>query len=228
MWKMQKQPFPVRGGGSKKFEDWGGGYFCWGWSVPHYRPCSMAQKHYSFCINKAKLFAKGFSKHIVCTPLFCWEVQPPTKFSKERGLTGPQPLDAGCWERGKNFFYLKNKFKSEKFKACVHYFSRNFHFSLNDSPSKTERFFISSTKLFSFARYSNYCISTFPFFSACQSSNCLNRNLITHFVLYLEKEKRYDIESLAIDTILNKEHFYGKTIRKCTPKATLTKKLTDV
>ena len=142
MWKMQKQPFPVRGGGSKKFEDWGGGYFCWGWSVPHYRPCSMAQKHYSFCINKAKLFAKGFSKHIVCTPLFCWEVQPPTKFSKERGLTGPQPLDAGCWERGKNFFYLKNKFKSEKFKACVHYFSRNFHFSLNDSPSKTERYFL--------------------------------------------------------------------------------------
>ena len=49
---MQKQPFPV-GGGSKKFEDWGGGlkkfrtgggyrfgggYFCWGvggGSVPH-------------------------------------------------------------------------------------------------------------------------------------------------------------------------------------------------
>ena len=37
--------------------------------------------------------------------------------------------------------------------------------------------------------------------------NCLKRNLITHFVWYLEKEKRYDIETLSIDRILNKEHF---------------------
>ena len=29
-------------------------------------------------------------------------------------------------------------------------------------------------------------------------------------VLYLEKEKRYDIENLSIDRVLNKEHFYGK------------------
>ena len=36
--------------------------------------------------------------------------------------------------------------------------------------------------------------------------NCLKRNLITHFVC-LEKEKRYDIEALSIDRILNKEHF---------------------
>ena len=28
--------------------------------------------------------------------------------------------------------------------------------------------------------------------------NCLNRNLITHFAWYLEKERRYDIETLAI------------------------------
>ena len=49
--------------------------------------------------------------------------------------------------------------------------------------------------------------------------NCLNKNLITHFVWYLEKERRYDIKTLAIDTILNKEHFCGKINRKCAPKA---------
>ena len=38
---------------------------------------------------------------------------------------------------------------------------------------------------------------------------CLNRNLITHFVWYLGKEKRYDIETLTIDRVLNKKHFYG-------------------
>ena len=35
--------------------------------------------------------------------------------------------------------------------------------------------------------------------------NCLNKNLITHFVLELEKEKRYDTETLSIDKVLNKE-----------------------
>ena len=28
--------------------------------------------------------------------------------------------------------------------------------------------------------------------------NCLNKNLVTHFVWYLKKEKRYDIETLSI------------------------------
>ena len=39
-------------------------------------------------------------------------------------------------------------------------------------------------------------------------------NLITHFVWYLEKEKRYDIETLSIDRVLNKENFYGKIMQK--------------
>ena len=67
--------------------------------------------------------------------------------------------------------------------------------------------FISSKKLFSFSRYSNFCISTFPSFffpvSRCSSAwskinlkvyddviNCLSMNLIIHFVWYLEKEKK--------------------------------------
>ena len=41
--------------------------------------------------------------------------------------------------------------------------------------------------------------------------------LITHFVWYLEKEKRYDIETLSIDRVLNKKHFKGKIMKKmCT------------
>ena len=44
--------------------------------------------------------------------------------------------------------------------------------------------------------------------------NCLNKMLITHYVWYLEKEKRYDIETLPIDRVLNKEIFYGKIMQK--------------
>ena len=49
--------------------------------------------------------------------------------------------------------------------------------------------------------------------------NSLNRNLITHFVLYLQKEVRYDTETLSIDKELNKEHFYGKIMQKMCPKS---------
>ena len=40
--------------------------------------------------------------------------------------------------------------------------------------------------------------------------NCLSKNLVTTFVWYLEKEKRYDIETLSIDRVLNKEHLHEK------------------
>ena len=49
--------------------------------------------------------------------------------------------------------------------------------------------------------------------------NCLNKNLITHFVWYLEREERYDIEILSIDRVLNKEHFYGKVMQKICRKS---------
>ena len=69
--------------------------------------------------------------------------------------------------------------------------------------------FMSSKKLFSLSRYLNFCISVFPFFFPASHwlrgwwkinlkvydvSNCLNKNLITHFAWYLEKGKRYNIE----------------------------------
>ena len=90
-------------------------------------------------------------------------------------------------------------------------------------------FFISFKKLFPFSRYSDFSISVFPFFpiaSHCfrgwSKMNlkvynimiCPNKNLLTHFVWYLEKEKRNDIETLSIKRVLNKEYFYGKVIQK--------------
>ena len=38
--------------------------------------------------------------------------------------------------------------------------------------------------------------------------NCLNKDLITHFVWYFGKEKRYDIETLSIDRVFKKKNFY--------------------
>ena len=93
-------------------------------------------------------------------------------------------------------------------------------------------FFISSKKLFSFLRYSNYAFPSshlfFPVshcFRGWSNKNLkvydviisLNKNLITRFVWYLGKEIIYDIETLSIDRVLNKEHFFGKIMQKmCT------------
>ena len=82
-------------------------------------------------------------------------------------------------------------------KACVSYFLSNFYFWPNDSPPKTTKMvFISSKKLFSFSRYSDFCISVFPsFFTASHcfrgwsyinfktydAIKCLNKSLGTHF-----------------------------------------------
>ena len=95
-------------------------------------------------------------------------------------------------------------------------------------------FFISSKKLFSFSRYSNFVFRSFCFFppvSHCfwgwskislkvyDVINCPNKNLITHFVWYLEEEKRYDIETFFIEWVLNKEHFYGKAMQEMCTKS---------
>ena len=77
-------------------------------------------------------------------------------------------------------------------------------------------FFISSKKLFLFSRYSDIQIFSFPSsplfppVSHCFRGwskmnlkiydviNCLSENLITYFVSYLEKVKRYEIETLPL------------------------------
>ena len=48
--------------------------------------------------------------------------------------------------------------------------------------------------------------------------NCLNKMLLTHLLWYLDKEKRYDIETLTIDGVLNKQYFYGKIMQKISTK----------
>ena len=40
--------------------------------------------------------------------------------------------------------------------------------------------------------------------------SCVNKNFITH----LEKENRYDIETLSIARVLNEEYLYGKIMQK--------------
>ena len=87
-------------------------------------------------------------------------------------------------------------------------------------------FFISSKKLFPFSRYSRYS-PLFLLDSHCFRSwskinlkiydviNCQNKNLITHF----EKEKSCGIETLSIDRVLNKEHFYGNIMQEICTKS---------
>ena len=113
------------------------------------------------------------------------------------------------------------------------YFLRNFYFSPNDRPSKTMKdvFNFIEKALFVLERFKFLYLHLplFFFLSAIAWEldprnikvfdviNCLNKNLIIHFVWYLEKAKRYHVETLAIDTVLNKEHFYGKIMQKmCT------------
>ena len=45
---------------------------------------------------RSGILKKDHSGH---PPFFAGEVEPPTRFSKRGGLTGPQLLEGGCWER---------------------------------------------------------------------------------------------------------------------------------
>ena len=50
-------------------------------------------------------------------------------------------------------------------------------------------------------------------------TSLLRTPLITHFVWYLEKEKWYNIETLSINRVLNKKHFYEKIMQKMCMKS---------
>ena len=110
-----------------------------------------------------------------------------------------------------------------KHKACFHYFS--FLHQMIALKKLRKNLFILFIKHFLLSRYSSFCIC-FRRWSKINLKvydiiNCLNKNLITHFVWYLEKEKRYDLETLSIDRVLNKEHFYGKTVQRICTKSPL-------
>ena len=101
-----------------------------------------------------------------------------------------------------------------KFFILEAYFLSIFSFSPNDSSSKTvKNIFYLSNKLFLFSRYSVFVFLSSPLFllvSHCFREwykinlkvydiiNCLTKNFMTHFVWYLEKEKRYGIETLIL------------------------------
>ena len=125
--------------------------------------------------------------------------------------------------------------QNEVFKARVRYFLSIFYFSPNDSPSKTVKKFSIYLKcsfrsrdiqIFVFASSPlfftvNYCFRDWSKknLKVYGVINCLNKNLITHFVWYLEKEIRCDIETFSIDRVLNQEHFYGKIMQKMCTKS---------
>ena len=101
-------------------------------------------------------------------------------------------------------------------KACVRYFL--FFHQMRALQKLWEMTFIPSKKFISFLRYLNFCISVLPSFSLYRPLlydviNCLNKKSITQFVSNHEKEKRYDIEILSRNILME------KSCRKYTPKA---------
>ena len=126
--------------------------------------------------------------------------------------------------------YKLSSGKTLKLKFAI--FLSTFYFSPKDSPSKTEKclfhlkssfhswamqFFVYPSSLFFLSV--SHCFRGWSKINlkVCDIINCLNKNSIAHFVWYLEKEKRYDIETLSIDRVLNEKHFYSKIIQKmCT------------
>ena len=112
-------------------------------------------------------------------------------------------------------------------KACVHYFHQIFIFY-------EKRFLFDLKSSFRSPEIQSFVFLSFPLFlpvGHCFGGwskinlkvhdviNCLNKNSITHFVWYLEKEKRYDIETLSINGVSDKEHFYRKIIQKMCSKS---------
>ena len=121
-------------------------------------------------------------------------------------------------------------------KAFVHHFLSNFYFSPNDSPSKTMKnvflfhlkssFHSQDVKLFVYLSSPLFFPVSHCFWGSFKKNlkvydiiNCLNENLITHYVWYLEKEIWRDIKILSIDWVLNTEHFYGKMMQKMCTKS---------
>ena len=112
---------------------------------------------------------------------------------------------------------------SLKLVSAIFYLNFVFHYMIA-LKKLWKMFFILSKKLFTFSRYSIFFISIFYSFSPV--SYCFRGwskiNLIkvyNVFIWYLEKEKRYDIETMSTDRVLNKEHFYGKAMQKMCNKS---------
>ena len=120
-----------------------------------------------------------------------------------------------------------------RFKACVHYFLSIFFLTkwwpfknyvqyfllyLKSSSCSQDFYIFVLTPLFPpvshcFRRWSKINLKVYYVI------NCLNKNLVTHFVWHLEKEKRHNIETLSIARVLNNEHLCGKVMQKMFTKS---------
>ena len=116
-------------------------------------------------------------------------------------------------------YQIRIVYLSWKLKLVSAMFYQNFIFHQMIPLQKLwKMFFISSKKLFLFSRYSDFWIFIYsPIFfpvSHCfrpwfkknpevyDLINCLNKNLVKHYIWYLEKEIRSDIETLSVDGVL--------------------------
>ena len=117
------------------------------------------------------------------------------------------------------FVFLKN-ICLWNFKACARYFfKKKLLFTKWQSFKNYERYFLFHLKS-SFRSQDiqillfppspiflpvSHCLRAWSKINLKDSDviNCLNKNFITQFVWYLEKEKRYDIKTLAIDTLVS-------------------------
>ena len=129
---------------------------------------------------------------------------------------------------------LESQMRSKSLKLVSAIFYQIFIFHHMIALQKLWEMFISPKKLFLFSRYSNFCNLSSPILSLSATAlevdsrkilkvydvvNGLNKNLVTHYVWYLEKEIRLDIETLPIDRVLNRTFLWKKSFRKYTPKA---------
>ena len=121
------------------------------------------------------------------------------------------------------------------FKACVRYFHQIFIFSPNDILQKLWKnaFYFIQNALFVLEIFKFFCFWPSLFFYLLaialeddwrqilkfMTSSVVWIRTLTHFVWYLEKEKRYEIETLSIDGVSDKEHFYRKVMQKMYSKS---------
>ena len=154
------------------------------------------------------------------------------KLSKPVFLGNPPSILVFCEHPLKSqiFERIPPKLKFFILKACFRYFLSFFYFALQ---KLWKIFFIYLKSSFHFWDIQVFMFMSSPLFlPVCHCFrgwskinlkvydiiNCLTKNFLTHFVWYLEKVTRYGIETLSIDRVLNKEHFYGKIMPKASAR----------
>ena len=98
-------------------------------------------------------------------------------YATKADLKNATRVDTSNFARKVDLANLNLDINKLKLESTIFY--QIFIFSPNDSPLKTEIFFISSEKLFSFTRYSNFC-NFFPYFLQFPDSKGQKLNNLCH------------------------------------------------